>query len=396
MTLLKNPVLLISLAILCTTATAAPTPVVDPVVPKFISEADMEALTGPISSNWRDRGLLPPEWKEREEREWQQERVAFRQFSERVVSTHCSSVLGSTLDLLDSVRDFVHDHLEVKESFDLLEPVLATLKGPLRMNEEFNFEEELSDEELEEKRRKDKEEQEEERRTSFPSLSPEEKKYREMIWNFERQSRTRSVSWTEENEPQLLLRYRLRHLEKMMAVFPFVLGLAPDPVRQELEESGFVQKTGALQEEVRSLLTCEGVQHVTVAQLKDAYDGDFESDRFMDRSAASQSINIFHSDYHLRLFMEVSTFSRASRPYSWEESCELSNTTCTEDLAPAKNMSDDKQQLKDQDVEGQVVFKTPEVQFAWTWEAIVRLWKATGHENDYRMKPEVIALLFKE
>jgi len=68
------------------------------------------------------------------EREWQEERVAFRQFSEKVVSTRCASILESTLHYLDNVRDSVHDSLQARESSNLLEPVLEPIALILKMD----------------------------------------------------------------------------------------------------------------------------------------------------------------------------------------------------------------------------------------------------------------------
>ncbi|GJJ78445.1 hypothetical protein EMPS_10804 [Entomortierella parvispora] len=390
--------MLLSLAILCTAALAAPTPVINPMTSTtYISDSDMETLMGPIRSGWMDLGGHNPELRDEMERTRQKERIAFRQFSEKVVSSHCTSTLETTLGLLDSIRDYVHDRLQVEESFNLLEPVLAALIWPLKMNDHFHFEVELTDEELKEERQKDKEEQEEERRNPSTTLPQWKKRHRERKWRRNSESNTRTRSWTEEYKPELLLRYRLRRLEKTMAVFPYVLKFAPDPVRQELEESGFVQKTRALREEVRSLLTCEGVQHVTVAQLKDKCQEGYESDRYMDRSAARHSLHSYNTDYRMRLFREVAVSRKAPTLNGWGNNCGLVNTThAVNSTSAERTPENNRQQLKDQVVEDPVLFKTPEVQFVWTWEAIVGLWKATDTGHGRRRNPEVTALMFQE
>ena len=436
MPLLKNPVLLVSLAILCaTTAHAAPTPVVESnfssyldiqdsgswsialyflflegkwnrtshvticsSVFAFLSSVcpfiDLELMTGPLQVYWSDPSLRSPVGRDSEEQRWQKERVAFRQFSEKVVSDHCAGVLESTLDRLDNVRDYIHDRLQIKDSFELLEPVLKPLSWPLRMTEAFHYSVELTKGEIEEEQKKDKEEEKEKRRNpASPPLSPELEEFEQETKRLERMSNFRLRSWTEEKDPQLLLKYRLRQLEKMMALFPYALRFAPDPVREELEETEFVEQTKTLREEVRSLLTCEGVSHVTVAQLGDKLGG-YESDNYMDRSAAVRAISVFSGDFRMRLFIQsMKSHWSSMAPYQ-SKACALRNITQVEDRAPVNKPSEARQQLKDQVVEDQVLFETPEVKFAWTLEAVVRLWRATDkcHQQD----PEVAAVMFQE
>jgi len=325
------------------------------------------------------------------ERRRDKERVAFREFSEKVVSDHCAGILESTLDRLDNVRDSVLDHLQVKESNDLLEPVLAPLSRTLAMNEHFYYKVELTEEEIEEY--KDKEEEEEEKKRDPSLFSPTElENPQNETARRERQLNRVSRSWTEENEPQLLFKFRLRRLEKSMALFPYALRFAPDPVREELEVSGFVQQTKTLREAVRSLLTCEGVSHVTVAQLEDVLGG-HESDNYMDRDATRRAVSDFSNEYYYRLLNYLMNARNASMRPSRRTANGPQNATQVEDRVPIKKPSEDRQQLKEQGMEDQSLFATPNVKFAWTWEAVVRLWKAT--EEGQEKNPEVTAVLFQ-
>ncbi|GJJ78441.1 hypothetical protein EMPS_10800 [Entomortierella parvispora] len=391
----QNPVLHISLAILC--ATAVLTLIVYPSL-DVADDSGVDALTGPVQSRWVDPSHRCPEQKDKQEEIWQQERVAFRQFSEKMVSAHCTGVLGSTLDLLDNIRDSVHDRLQAKESFDFMDPVLAPLTPSLKMADDYHYSVELTEEELQEEKKRDEDEEEEQRRNPALYLSPREKELEERIRGFNRQSNTRMRSWTEENEPQLLLKFRLRLLEKTMAVFPYVLRFAPDPVRQELEESGFVQQTKALREQVRSLLTCEGVPHITVAQLKDEM-GERGSDNHMDRSSATTAISLYYIHYRARLLLQ-SMHSHAAPMVplipTWGKNCEILNVTRAVDHELVKGGLDNRQQLKDQSAEDTVLFKTPETEFVWTWEAIVQLSNATDGNDDRKLNPEIAALMFQE
>jgi len=165
-----------------------------------------------------------------------------------------------------------------------------------------------------------------------------------------------------------------------MAILPYVLKFAPDAVRQELEESGLVQETKTLGEDVRSLLTCEGISHVTVAQLDDELEDDlggYESDNYMDRDAARSAVFSFYSSFNSRLLHHWMDDQRHFMAHSQRTAGELQNVAQVEDRVPVKKPSETRQQLKDQVVEDQLLFETPEVKFAWTLEAVVRLWRAT-------------------
>lgn len=355
----------------------------------------MEALTGPLPSRWVDSGLNTPEGRALAEDTWQQEKVAFRHFSEKVVSAHCTGILKSTLDRLDNVRDSVHKNLQAKESFELLEPVLQPLTSSLKMDESFYYWVTLTEEEIEEERKRDEEEEEEKKRNPSPTpLTERQKFFEDDVKRLKSMSNDRFRSWTEEEAPQLVLKKRLRILEKTMAIFPYVLKSSPDPVRQELEQSGFVQQTRTLRQVVRSLLTCEGIPHVTVAQSRDEFGG-YESDDYMDQDAARIAPLAFSTNYHARLYNHAMNSLKASMAPATETDEGLWDTTQAEDRVPVKKSGKDRQQLKVQVAEDQVLFSSPDVEFAWTWEAIVRLFKATKITISLR-DPEVVALMFQE
>ncbi|GJJ78442.1 hypothetical protein EMPS_10801 [Entomortierella parvispora] len=173
-----------------------------------------------------------------------------------------------------------------------------------------------------------------------------------------------------------------------MALIPYLLRFASDPVRQELEESGFIQRTKVLREEARSLLTCEGASHVTLAQLDEEL-GRYDSDNFIDREAARRATEDFASDYYSRLL----NHEMNSRMGSMRPAARPRNITQVVDRVSAEKRLEDKQQLKVQKEEDTLLFATPDVKFEWTWEAIVQLWKATRH--GYLDNPELAAVLFQ-
>ena len=287
------------------------------------------------------------------------------------------------------------------------------------MTETFRFTEILSEKQIEEEMKKEEEEEEEARRNPSRSFATEHKELRKELRRWEWRLQERKREWTEEEDPQLLFKYRLRNLEKKMAAFQYVLKSTPDPVRQELEKSGFVQETKTLRKNVRSLLTCEGVSHVTVAQLKDEL-GEDESDNYMDRSAARNAVYDFSRSFLGRL-VDQSMRNRMSSmdPMAYR----LQNTTRAEDHLSMMNAWEDRKQtedqeeeedlllflspefkfarsmensdqLKDQVVEDRLQFATHEVKFEWTSETVMRLWKAT--KGGHRKNPELAAVLFQE
>jgi len=340
--------------------------------------------------------------------------VAFRQFSEKVVPLHCASILVSTLDHLDIVQDFIDDSLKSKGSFDFLEPVLGPLPRSLKMTETFYFTVVLTEEEIEEEKKRDQEEEEREKNNSLVSTSTElEREARKEIKRRVRMTNERRRSWTEENDSWLLLKYRLRKLEKRLATLQYVIKFAPDVVRQELEESGFVQQTKTLRKEVRSLLTCEGVSHITVAQLKDELGG-FESDFYMDQNEARVAFFTFNQYYFRRLIDHaMESHSRRFSPtmpsdfvdFSQLEDCvpvanplegrQKWKDQVPEDCRPVANPLEERQKWKNQVPVNRTLFTTPEVKVVWTVEAIGRLWRATD-KTPTRHNPELAAALFQE
>ena len=251
---------------------------------------------------------------------------------------------------------------------------------------------ELTDEEIEEEKKKDKEEEDEAMRNPSASISTDQQKpLKKELRRLEWESKQRSTSWTEEKDSQLLFKYRLRNIEKNLAVFQYMLKFAPDPVQKELEESRFVQETTTLREDVRSLLTCEGVSHVAVAQLKDELGG-YESDNYMDRDAARRAVFNFRRHYESYLSRHVMDSYSQSMDFDEIEIGKHQNITKMEDCAPIAKPSEDRQQLRDQAPEDPLLFSTPKAEFTWTLEAVVRLFKAikTGHQHN----PEVAAVLF--
>ncbi|GJJ78440.1 hypothetical protein EMPS_10799 [Entomortierella parvispora] len=353
--------------------------------------AEREVTTGPLKSVFRN--IIPG--NPHEEQLFQQQRVAFRQFSEKVASDHCASILGSTLDLIDTLREYASEIFLTKRSFDLFEPVIGPLAKSVMMDETFHFAVELTDEELEEEKKMDQEEEEEEeRREKENPSSPLELEYKmrrkERMRLSKMQSNIRPRTWTEKNEPQLLYKFRLRRLEKAMALFPYVVKFAPDPVQQGLEEIGFMQQTQSLHEKVRSLLTCEGVSHVTVAQLKDDLGG-YESDNYMDRNAAYKIKQDFFYEFSIRLSSEW--HSRNPSHFYQGDIGGLLNDTLSEGGLVDKS-SEERKHLKDQVVDGPLSFATPDIKFDWTAEAIVKMRKAV--EKGHQKNPEIAAALFQE
>ncbi|KAF9353545.1 hypothetical protein BGX26_008692 [Mortierella sp. AD094] len=339
MLLSEKPVLFLSSLVLFATTTllahAAPTPAVGWTY-RFLSSQylgeELETPSGPLKSRWYDPNRFPPEEQDRREHQRQQRRIAFRQFSEKAVSSHCTAIRESTLVHLDNVRDFVHDRLKTKDSFELLEPVLHPLINVLEMRENFRFPiEELkveNDASAQIKLGSKKGHGD----FKFPEIHRRE--------------------WTEETDPELL---------------------------QELEDSGFVQETKVLREDARSLLTCEGVEHVTVAGLEEQI-GEKGSDNYVDRYAARNAITKFFSDYRFRLMLASILIDPA-----WRSSCGLRNITTDVPSNPSGE-----QPLKEQVVDPSS--SSPQDKFVWSNEAMVRMAKAVakGHRED----PEIAAMLF--
>ncbi|GJJ78444.1 hypothetical protein EMPS_10803 [Entomortierella parvispora] len=358
---------------------------------------------------WFDPNLRTSEDKE-QLRALQLKREAFRPFSERVVSARCASILQPTLDGLDKVGKAIRDSRETREAFLLLNPVLDALTNSLDMTETFYYYVELTPEEIEQEKKMVEEEEKEEEKT--PSLSTVERTRQRALRLHELESKRLLTSWTEEKEPQLLFKYRLRNVEKRLAAFQYVLEFVPDPVRQELEERGFVQQTKNLRTNVRSLLTCEGVTHVTMATLKDELGGR-ETDDFMDHNAARKAMDDFSRSFHTRLLFQrmgarmpdehaVSIFQKTVNTtqvesrwsVGYREGIEQLKNTLAGLSAPDIKFQwarQDSRQKIDQVEENQPF--SPEIKYIWTAEAVVRLWRAT--RQGYKESSEVAVALFQ-
>ncbi|KAF9081710.1 hypothetical protein BGX27_004798 [Mortierella sp. AM989] len=206
---------------------------------------DTVAPPGPLISNWNYQKRLTPEDQDRREQKRQQRQPAFHQFSEKFVSTDCVPILTLTLVHLDKVRGFLHDCFKTKASFEFLEPILNPLVEVLDMHKNCTFPVEYVS-------------KEDNDASSAQIKLSGSKKGRGDYEIIEK------AEWTEENEPELLFKFRLRYLEKNLGVFQHVLKIAPEPIRQELEVIGFVQETKVLQEHA-SRLTVARMRSISMA-----------------------------------------------------------------------------------------------------------------------------------
>ncbi|KAG0028117.1 hypothetical protein BGZ81_004996 [Podila clonocystis] len=338
------------------------------------------APPGLLESNWKyEKRYLKPEERDRRDQERQQRRLAFGQLSEKVVSTDCVPILTSTLVHLDNVRDFVYGRLKAKASFELLQPILGPLVKVLDMDKNCRFSKEIVSK-------------------TEDSGGAESSSSKAQI-TFGGGIRTKKVrerrsdgdydiigteAWTEENEPGLLFKYRLRYLEKAMRVFHHVLKVAPKPVQQELELSGFLQETRILRENARSLLTCEGVPHVTVAGLKQKV-GEKGTDSYVDRSEARSAQVYFYFIYHGRI-VSAHLPLRPMRPMdpALIARCGLRNVT--------------REPLEEEDVVDLSSFSSPlSLNFVWSNEDMMRMTEAVGSGlNGREEDPEFRASLFQD
>ncbi|KAF8925890.1 hypothetical protein BGZ47_002991 [Haplosporangium gracile] len=290
MLLSKKPVLLLSsLVLLATTAfTVHAAPLgqgqgqrPDPVINYF---DDTVTPPGNLTSNWYYEKHLASEDQARREQRRQQQRLAFREFSKKFVSIDCVPILTSTLVRLDNVRDFIHERFKTEASFELLEPILNPLVKVLDMDKNRTFPTEYVSKE---------DSDVSSAQIKFGGSKKGRDDYGELI---------QKAAWTEENEPELLFKFRLRYLEKNLGVFQYVLKIAPEPVRQELKVSGFAEETRTLRGHARSLLTCEGVPHVTVAGLEEKV-GEEGSDSYVDRDVARDATFEFYHEYGFRILI---------------------------------------------------------------------------------------------
>ncbi|KAG0301382.1 hypothetical protein BGZ98_008406 [Dissophora globulifera] len=81
------------------------------------------------------------------------------------------------------------------------------------------------------------------------------------------------LEWTNElyDKDQVFVRINLRRLEKGIAVFHHLVGFLPVDAKTEMGLSRIqelVDKTTLLREQVRAVLTCDGVHHVTPSEIE--------------------------------------------------------------------------------------------------------------------------------
>ncbi|KAF9383853.1 hypothetical protein CPB97_006168 [Podila verticillata] len=337
------------------------------------------APPGSLKSNWNyEKRFLKPEERDRRDQERQQRQLAFGRFSEKFVSTDCVPILTSTLVHLDSVRDFVHGRLKTKASFELLEPLLGPLVKVLDMDKNCTFPDEYVS------KKEDNggaDSSSSSAQINFGGGNRIKKVRKSVDDNYDI---IKTEAWTEENEPELLFQYRLRYLEKNLRIFHLVLKVAPEPVQQELELSGFLQETRVLRENARSLLTCEGVSHVTVAELKQKA-GEKGTDSYMDRSEASNAQMDFYSTYSLRIFhahavlWRMQSMNPARAAY-----CGLRNVT--------------RESSEEEETVDLSSFSSPlSLKFVWSNEDLMMMAEAVSSGiNNHEVDPEFRASLFQD
>ncbi|KAF9300578.1 hypothetical protein BGZ74_007718 [Mortierella antarctica] len=121
------------------------------------------------------------------------------------------------------------------------------------------------------------------------------------------------LDWTnqEYDEDQVLVRINLRRLEKGIALFHHLLRYLPIEAKTELGQSKLqelVDLTTTLREQVRAILTCEGVHHVTPSEIEYMQCPDPEAevkakivrndDRWLDLHIGYEVPSRFRSLYH--------------------------------------------------------------------------------------------------
>ncbi|KAG0013802.1 hypothetical protein BGZ80_010847 [Entomortierella chlamydospora] len=328
---------------------------------------DKVAPPGPLSSNWVYENYLKPEHKHLREQKRQERRLAFQLFSEKFVSADCTPILSSTLVHLDMVRGFVHDGFKTKTSFEFLEPILGPLVNILDMHQNRTFPTEYVEKKVDD--------------TSSAQIKFGSKKditdYYEII---------KRETWTEENEPELIFKFHLRYLEKSLGVFQYALQIAPEPVRQELEANGFLQDTVVLRKHARSLLTCQGVPHVTVVGLEEEI-GEERSDSYMDRYAGGEARIRFYFDYHHRVIIAQHRYAEVTMFPELAGACGLRNIT--RDASPEPSEEKPSKEVG-------VDTPPPSLQdtFVWSNEAMKQM--ADALKIGHRTNPELAAILFRD
>ncbi|KAF9373005.1 hypothetical protein CPB97_000866 [Podila verticillata] len=305
------------------------------------------------------------------------------------ITKNCTSNLRNVIDetnsgsnddlpLVNSLKNFVHGRLKTKASFELLEPILSPLVKVLDMDKNRTFPREYVSK------------KEDDGGADSSSSSAQinfgggirAKKVRESGRDGDYDV-IETEAWTEENEPELLSKYRLRYLEKNLRIFHHVLKVAPKPVQQELELSGFLQETRVLRGNARSLLTCEGVPHVTVAGLEQKA-GEKGTDSYVDRSVAGDAQMGFYLDYHDRIVF-AHVLSRPIQPMDPAQAalCGLRNVTSEPSVENAVDLSS---------------FSSPlSLKFMWSNGDMMRMTEAVrGGINDHEEDPELRASLFQD
>ncbi|KAH7045002.1 hypothetical protein BKA57DRAFT_468407, partial [Linnemannia elongata] len=318
---------------------------------------------GNLTSNWHYEERYLYGGQDRREQMRQQRRLAFREFSEKYVSNDCIPILTSTFVHLDNVRGFIHDRFKTKASFELLEPILQPLVEVLDMHDNRTFPVEFLPE------------ADNDASSAQMKLGRTKEGRDDYIF-------VHKAAWTEENEPELLFKYRFRYLEKNLGVFQHVLKVAPELVRQELEASGFAQETRVLRQHARSLLTCDGVPHVTVAGLEEKL-GEEESDSYVDRETARDATTRFYLAYNFRIILaQIRSFPTTMDP---DQAARCGFRNVTRD-ASSKPSEPSKEETVDP------TSSSPQVKFVWSNEAMSRMSEAVfkGH----RANPELASMLF--
>ncbi|KAK5821288.1 hypothetical protein F5H01DRAFT_340370 [Linnemannia elongata] len=317
---------------------------------------------GNLTSNWNYEVRFLYGGQDRREQMRQHRERAFREFSEKYVSNGCIPILTSTFVHLDNVRGFIHDRFKTKASFELLEPILQPLVEVFDMHKYRTFPVEFLPE-------------------ADNAASSAQMKLGRTKEGRNGHIYIEKAAWTEENEPELLFKYRLRYLEKNLGVFQHVLKVAPEPVRQELEASGFAQETRVLRQHARSLLTCEGVPHVTVAGLEEKL-GEEESDSYVDRDTARDASFGFYLVYHRRIILASMRIPMSMDP-DQAARCGFRNVTRDVSSKPSQPSKEEKVDPSP---------SSPQVKFVWSNEAMSRMAEAVF--KNHRANPELASMLF--
>ncbi|KAG0053288.1 hypothetical protein BGZ83_001388 [Gryganskiella cystojenkinii] len=335
------------------------------------------APPGPLISNWRFKHIFTPEGRDQER---QQRRLAFRQFTEKHVSEDCAPILSSTLVQLNIVQDFVHGRLKTKTSYEFFEPVLRPLVVlDMGMNRTFPVEYVPKVEKVD------------------TSSSAAQVKFGYIKDESDEYYIIGKAPWTEENEPKSLFKYRFRVLEKNLGVFLHVVKALPEPVRQELDSAGFLHDAQSLRTLARSLLTCEGVRHVTYEELKEkvidqeSYEND-KSDQYIEMSEILETIRFHHNLYRERIMFAhlMAMMAKSTLPMDPAQAAcgGLGNVTKNDSPPAAVELS-----LEEQAIDPSSPLRT----FVWSNEDMLRMVKAASSgSNNFGRNEELLVLLFQD